>query len=61
MALVFGLKYGLPKELQFIGSILEDSDGIGIGIANMPREAKVTVNRIERLDEARRRGGDMDG
>jgi len=40
MAQVFGLKCGLPKELQFIGSILEDSDGIGI--VNMPRQVRVT-------------------
>jgi len=51
MAQVFGLKYGLPKELQFIGSILEDGDGIGI--VNMPRQVRT---ERERLDEAR--GGD---
>jgi hypothetical protein len=47
MAQVFGLKYGLPKELQFIGSMLEDSEGIGI--VNMPREIRT---ERERLDEA---------
>ena len=52
MTQVFGLKYSLPKELQFIGSILENSDGIRI--VNMPRQVRT---ERERLDEASK-GGD---
>jgi hypothetical protein len=44
MAQVFGLKYSLPKELQFIESILEDSDGIGI--VNMTREIRAERERL---------------
>ena len=50
MAQVFGLECGLPKELRFVGSILEDSDGIGI--VNMPRQVRVMSDRREGFDNA---------
>ena len=38
MAQVFELERGLPEELRFVGSKLEESDGIRI--VNMPRNAR---------------------
>ncbi len=54
MAQVFGLKYGLPRELQFIGSILEDSERTEI--LKIPRRERIDVTGMDKKHKQKRLG-----